>query len=465
MAVASCVAVVAAVAILFPGARFAFLLPAAAVCGVGIMSIYSQCRFRSTAGAAILLAAYTLVVCGIIININYYTAVSGGTYAAPVLANIDMATDWSRAVHDTYGEPLAEQRQIRNYSYIISALLFAFGRDIGCPLIFNALCYGLTLIMFGAIAWQLTNNTTIATAAIAIAALMCYLMVQATVLLKDVPVTMCFAAVCLSLTSLRNARGSSLMWIILLAALATALTGFLRANVLLMLIVGYAIFALSALIAHNPRALYSCIGLCALAALIFAIMKTTLHYPSIAENIDGRSVGVFVHGTNTAAWDNMLPNEYMELTIWQKLVWLPASIAVQFLIPFPWNFSRDMVFGATEAVAHFGFFWYYAGAAFIFFLWMSIARFRNFAFANPHRLDMLALALWAVCLTAITAYMTSGRVSRYCLPYLPMILPCVVWTICTYWRRRSLWVWLAAFTILLVPTLFICHHLQTIAGA
>lgn len=71
------------------------------------------------------------------------------------------------------------------------------------------------------------------------------------------------------------------------------------------------------------------------------------------------------------------------------------------------------------------------------------------------------LVAWGVVLTAGIALMTSGRVSRYCLPLLPLLLPAAASAVVYARRERSLQIWMGVFVALMVPGLVICYKLQT----
>lgn len=448
---AVCVAAIVVVAALLPGARFSFLLPAIAVCGAIPLWAFSRCPFRSSAGMAVLMAGYTLVACGVILNIHYYTVVCGGTYSHPVLHNNDALTDWSRAVNMLDGDALPDDiMSLRYITYVTYWLMLLFGRDIGVPLMFNALCYPFAIMLIGGIAWELTRNRSVSTVTMLVATLMCYLMAQATVYIKDVPLTMCVAAVVLVMVRWTRRQGvrPSDLWLLVPGMIGVA---FLRANFMLMLLLGVVIMAVGERRWCDARF----IGLAAACVVAFVAMHTLFSFPAVEDNIGvARDSGVFNHPQKVHAWDNMLGDDYEDMSVWRRLMWLPASVVVQFLIPFPWNFLRDTVYGPTMVVAHFGYFWYYAVAVLLYWI---------FACSKRSPRAMCLLVIWGVLLTLATAYMMSGRVSRYCLPYLPMFLPAVGLTLVSCLRRRSLWIWLGVFTVMLVPVLIVCHHLQMTA--
>lgn len=447
--IAVCCAAIVAVALIFPGARLGFMLPAAAVCGAVALLAYLSCPFRTQAGAAVVILGYTLVVCGIFININYFTEVLGGSYSHPVLINEDAHADWFRAMNILYGEPIVNPREvvvIRYISYSAAALMWIFGRDIGVPLMFNALCYSMAVILVGAIAWQLTRSKKTATVAIAVTTLMCYLMAEATVFLKDVPLTMCMGAVALVMVRWRmHSRVTS--GDILLLVPAVAAIAFLRTNMLMMVVLGLIVFAI-----RRRRIDMRFVWTAAGCVAAFFVVHIAFFAPDPSANIapSEQTMSLFVT-SNSQAFADMIGEEYHAMPLWKRLLWLPASVLVQFLIPFPWNFMRDTVFGPTIAVAHFGYFWYYAGAVLVYWI---------FALSRRAERPMQLLVFWGVLLYVATAYMNNGRVSRYCLPFLPLLLPAVASALTDSLRQRSFWIWMAVFTALLVPTLVVCHHLQ-----
>lgn len=445
-----CIAAIIAAAVFLPGARLSFMLPATALGAALALWIYSNCTFRTEFGYAVLMVGYTLVVCGIFWNINYYT--SGGElgYGNPLLLNNDHGTDWWGAVNRLYGDRIPEDDfwyigPNRYYGYLIQALLFVFGRDIGVPLMFNAFCYPLAIILIGAISWKTTKSRTTASVTMLVATLMCYFMEQATVLIKDVPLTMCVAAV--AFVMVRWLSRPVNCGDIVLVCFALIGISFLRANFLLMIVLGTLIFFV-----RRRNFDYKYLWLAAGCLLMFFIIHWLFWAPNVADNVGvAYGSGVFDHHANVRAWDTVLEDDYEAMPVWRRVLWLPASVAVQFLIPFPWNFTRDMIYGPTQAVAHFGYFWYYAGAVLIYWI---------FATRRKSPLSIGRLVIWGVLLTVLTAYMTSGRVSRYCLLYLPMLLPAVGYTLVNFYRQKSFWIWIATFSAMLVPVLLICHKMQ-----
>lgn len=432
---------------LFPGAEWHVVAIGAAVMAAVIYMVFRQCEWRSRTGAFILLAAGTLSLCGVIINVNYFTEAFGATAAHPYLQNFDAMRDWSWACHVVYGDP-AEELIPAGMGYVTAALLWLFGRSVTIPIIFDSICYVLALLMTGSVAYRLTKDRLTATAAVLIAALMCYLFAHGTLLIKDAPVTMLMAILACCMIKVREtSRVTAADMAVAFPALA--LMAVLRLNFMPMVALGALVLSIGA----GRRAV---VRLCA-----FGLMAMCLHWVMnewvFPKPIDAvrvlsaeKDAEIILHNQYTSFWDN-LTGDYTALPFYIKLLWLPVAMGIQFFVPFPWNYSRDMVFGPVEAVAHFGYFWYVAGALVIY--WIFACRRR----CSP---VMNLTVLWAVLMTAVTAYLSSGRVSRYCLPYLPLLLPAAAYVAVRCRRERALWVWLAIFVVAAGSLLGVCYYIQ-----
>ncbi len=448
-----CMALVAVCLCVWPGARFGFVLPAYALIFATAAAVFARCPWRSSAGYFVLLAMITLSTCGAIINVNYFTTAFSAGLDSPVLFNWDAATDWDRALHELGLNDEPGLFSSRHLARIAAGLMWAFGVDITVPIMFSVLCYPLALIAMGCVAYVATSDKRIVTATLVAGSLMCYLYTQSTWLIKDVPVTLCVGTGAFVLARWRQrvsgVRGPE----VALLSASMILLLFLRPNFMYLMAFGAGLMAVRC----GPWRLDR-----RFVAVILAAVAMRLVYDCFFDPVSVKAlITVDGHTTlnnskpPTRAWDNMHGEGYADLSVWQRLMFLPASVLVQFLIPFPWNFGRDTIFGPTMAVAHFGFFWYYAGALIVY--WIA-AEFRK----APRILQLVVL--WGVIMTVLTAWMTAGRVSRYCLPYLPLLLPAAGCVAVRMWRRRPLWIWLAVFTALLVPTLFVCHSLQMAAS-
>lgn len=429
----------------------------AMVCIAGIAAaVYSRCDGRSTAGWYTLAAALTLSMAGAIVSVWYFTTASGGTLENPVLNNFDAARDWAWGCHYVFGDDVPPKYYATGVGYWVAACLTVFGRSVACPIYVNVLCYVLTVIAVGSVAWKATGNRRTATAAMIITASIGYLLSQSTIIIKDVPVTLLMACIAYVFVSRANGAANAPLKtshaVMLVAAIL--LLSILRHNILPMAALGAVIFAV------RRRGIdWSLIGVAVIAVAVRAAMLQwvlpqtgTMMSVVTAES----SAQIILTNPYTMGYDSML-GDYTTMPFYRKLLWLPASVVVQFLIPFPWNWTRDVVFSPVQVVAHCGYMWYAAGALILY--WIGSSRRRESSDA------LRRLVLWGVLLTVLTAYISSGRVSRYCLPYLPMLLPAaadvVVSACAARGVRRSLTLWLGIFAAALAVTLIVCHSLQS----
>ena len=431
-----------------PGAGMGYVLAGSLLIPLSAIWVLNRLEWPTRAVKYVVLAAAALSICGCIININYFTAAFGATEAQPLLENLDSRRDWSWACHIAFGDQ-APDSMPGGMSFITAALLSLFGRSVAVPVLFDSFCYVMALIVMGTVAWRVTTDRRVANITVVIAATMCYLFVQGTLLIKDAPVTFLFAVIVARLLAWRErpqlSVGSVVTFIFVLAVL-----GILRHNIMPMVALVSLLLAVRA-----PRRAALTLALAALAAMLWRMVVDSCIMPvptSMVRVLSAeKDAMVVLSNPYTAPWDS-LTGDYTTLSFWQKLLWLPASLTLQFLLPFPWNFGRDMIFGPVEAVAHFGFTWYIAGALVLY--WLA-SRFKKSSSAMQYTV------LAGVIFTIITAYLSSGRVSRYCLPYLPLLLPAAAEVLVYCRHRRSLKVWLGIFAVFLTSGLVYCYYLQS----
>ncbi len=442
-----CFVLIVASLYLWPGAGLPTVAIGTLVVGAIVAFCYQRSGFRTSAGNWILLLTLTAAIIGTIINTYYYTTLSGTTADCPVLFNFDAYHEWEAGKAIALGTEAPDGIDVRNgMALIIAGLIWLFGCNVEIVLLFNTLCYLLAIIATGAITFELTKNKNTVVYAMLFTALMAYLFAQGTTIIKDAPVTASMAGI--ALLMLRWCKrpyvqlGEAVSMIVLILFIT-----ILRPNIMPMLVLGALIFGFRSLRKFDWR--FAIVILC--AAAIYGLSHAVLPKVAEAQDIVEGSKYINLVDNGTMAWDNMLGN-YIEMPFYQKILWLPLSIVVQFLIPFPWAFERDLIHGPTRMIAHFGYFWYYAGALILY--WVFVCR-------KKSSTDMCRTVFWGVLLTVITAYITSGRVSRYCLPYLPLLMPAAATVAAECSQRKSLRVWLIVFTALLVPTLITCYILQS----
>ena len=430
-----------------PGSAAGFVISAYLSITLVLVVAGRKCLWMSPAVVGVIFGAVTVSTLGVIANTYFFT--KGGSLPAPLLENLDMNIDWHQAMDRMHGVDNPDRVAGRAYSDFIAVVCTLFGCNIAVPMMFNVLFYGLALLTMGQIAWLATDDRKAARVTVIAAACMCYLLAQSMTLIKDAGCTLLMALAAMLMLRWSRRENAPGLWITLAMIAVIVASAVMRHVAGIYIAIGAGIFMLSD---SNKKH-----GGAYLLAIIVGVAVSIMlqdHRTNVTHVIQSPEEASFIdNSNNTRAFDVMMDTTEgsEKLTMARRLLWLPVSVVVQFLVPFPWNFLYHTNYGPSMALAHVAYPWYLAGALILYWIFGCMR-------TAPRR--MKAIVIWGVILTIATAFATTGRVSRYCLPLLPLLLPAaaVVATQCL--RRRSLWIWLAVFTALLIPTLIICHHLQ-----
>ena len=455
-------AIVLGALLLLPGADTATTMAAMlAVWGI-TASVYRITPYRDTAGWWTLLVATTFLAVGVIANTHYFTEVSGGTTSDPVLNNCDSRGYFLDALHHSgMDKGVPESATRRGYGLLISSLWKITGITIVSPLVLNMLMILLTIIISGGITYRLSGGkgcgTTHGKASLAMimTASVCYFLNSGTVLLKEAGISLAMSLIALGLTSTIagdspiRAKERIPYTIAFIAGLA--LLGVFRHTFILIATLGTILLMRW----NNPPRLKQSFLFLALGAAAWGIMTllTRSDISGIAGGVvDGAAVqSSFFYDNDQHRFYNNLVGDYLQLPAWKRILMLPMSAVTQFLVPFPWNFSRDITFGYTLAYAHIAYPWYIIGGIILFFIFTGWR-------TAPSRLRRFVVT--GVILWLVPAYLFAGTVSRYALPMLPMLIPAAVHVITTCRNSKPFRIWGLCYTALIAVTLIVCHYLQ-----
>lgn len=438
--------------LLFPGADILFTSLSMVGVWIIVSVAYQSMPWRNREGWWTLLIATTILSLGIIANVHLFTTLSGGTTQLPTLLNPDAARYYNDALHSA-GSPMGIATDFKNHGYglIISWVWSMTGVSIVPPLILNMLLMLMAIIMCGGIAWRVLRGTTtksgrwIASCNMIIATCVCYFLNSGTLLLKEAGIIFAFSLIGLALTSLvipTSSQRNSIIFL-LMFALGTVILSFLRYNYLFMPIIGVII-----LVKWERNTLFSG-SIMVLLAILCWIATATLagHHQfnisdSTAHIINGTAMGnaFFIDNPDHITY-NKLVNGYFSFPWWQKCLLLPMTAAVQYLIPLPWGFSDDITYGYTLAYAHVSYPWYAVGALILFYFISAMRR-------SPDALRRLSA--WGALMWLVPAFLFAGTVSRYTLPFLPLLTPSATYIIAT-WKQHTMlrrWIWI--YCILLI---------------
>ena len=462
--VAACAAaalVVGACMYFLPGA------PPAAFAGfagitVVVLAVYGfGCGGASRLGAYILLGAATLLSIGVVINVNYFTIVSGGTDAAPVLYNSDALRTWNDALYrlDAGGEAIPSTYGM--YGGIIAAVMSITGVSISAGLMVSMAAILVSILCSGIIAWRLTANRRIAAVSMACAAAVCYFLTSGTLLIKDAWVCASFAMVGVGFAS---SGDRSMLRIIVPIYIGAIMLLPVRPNMLLAIAIGTIICILPAAAeAENRRRAITYTGLCAGFCILLWGVGNIARITPEADGIIRMSASndwIRYDAPNQLAYYNFI-GDYATLPVYFKVLMLPVTAAVQFLIPFPWNWGRDILYGPTSLYAHIAYPWYIFGLLAFYYL-LYVRREYRISMTIPYsRLKSVTrLVLWAMLCWLIPCYLFGGTISRYGLMAVPLVAPAV--SMAALGPKRSLRSWMTWAGLALLAILVACFVMQTI---
>lgn len=442
---------------LWPGASALLLCTGWAVTFLCVCLPYRMQPWSSAGGAWTLWAVSVVTVAGIIVNCHYYINVWGHGYAAsPVLMNLDHWSAWNNALVDIgRTDAVACPWPATGYGHFVGYILSVAGADITLPLLFNSFCTTATVALTGALAFRCSDGTDdarrrAATCAMVMAACMCYFIASGAILIKDCPLALSVALVAWAALAMRTGRNPLLP--VLAVAFALFFTTYGRPNYLLV----YA-FAIALLSNYaNARSRVFCIAAVVVITALWAWLQYTASASSIMHYIDV-SMRTTGDGTDKSVQHNIyisMFGNYFGISWWQRIVMLPFTTAIQFLIPLPWNYDKYLLFGPFMALAHFSFCRYAAGGLVMYWIVRQL---------RAPRAPRLLMRLTAVglCFYLGAALQYSGGVSRYGIPLVSLLIPCAAYAWCHYRRERLFRLWAVIFTATTIAALAVAYIFTT----
>lgn len=157
------------------------------------------------------------------------------------------------------------------------------------------------------------------------------------------------------------------------------------------------------------------------------------------------------------AYDKSLLGFYFLYSPWHRLLMLPMTMAMQFILPFPvpWvpvtehNEPYLLLFLTRVTYG-----WYLFGGTVLFYcLFMSWRRGYNIGI----------WAWWPVTIFIGLAYVMGGTMSRYVLPFQPLMVPIVLFTLYHIYQgrwRKFFLIWIIAILLIVVGISYYYHEMR-----
>lgn len=238
---------------------------------------------------------------------------------------------------------------------------------------------------------------------------------------------------------------------IVLFVAACVLMAFIRTTFLYFLALGVVIMVLP----HWRRdwmvaaVMLAVMVVCLLVGDHFAAYSFSRH----AEIVDGgwNMQRFYVMSENQKFYHDLL-NYYFLYSHGHRLLMLPLTVSIQFVIPFPWLLYDEPTLANIILRCAYG--WYIVGGIAIFYYFFMCWRRHD---------NIGAWAWWPAAVFIIIAYVMAGSVARYVLPFQPLFVPVATYVLCrlgeSRWRRLFNR-WAVCYVILLAVVLLVCLELQ-----
>lgn len=434
------------------GLQLSLSLPVAAAIAI---AIHRHLLHGSRAGEWVLSITAMVMALGITLNTYYFTSVLGGTLDAPVLLNSDSLRYFTCAEYLLEGDFPAAFGDFLGIPIITAALWVVLGKSIVWAL---AACMLLTLVaisLSGRLASILLRHSEPSSAlAMALTAAVCHFTGQGMVLLKEPLIYFAFLLTAIPLAHFYMGNRISARLIVTFVV-GCILTALVRSHALHFVTLG--LFMFLPMQFTRKRILTVAVATVCIFACIagggYLSHTGTVKQSNLASGT-GEITLVYLGDDSRYDGYKSIFGEYFELPIARRIAILPATAAVQYAVPFPWNFVRDTEFGYSQAWNHITWPWYAIGCIILFyFIWLWRKK------STPLRL----WALWAAICWLIPAYLFGGSVSRYVMPFIPILVPLALVVIGELRSHRHItpfkW-WATSYAVVLILALSACFFIQ-----
>ncbi len=438
------VVIVALMLIVLPGAPVVSSFVALSLITFVAVVVYRHTAGWSSRGEIVLLVSAMLLAVGIVANVYTYTTLLGGSDSTPVLNNNDAFRTYNDAL---YYIGLSDWRSPMSHGFypvVISAVFTITGPSITAGLCVSMVATLCTLICVSTLWVKLTAMRGNAWQCMLVTAAVCYFLASGTLLIKDAWTISAFALASVALSDMGNNRGLVVLTIV------CAMLFIARPNMLLAIVLGiFIVWLANRHQKQNQTYLLLALSL-VLATFLTAQWIGGTPNPETVIDVNANH-DVSYSEPRHEVYTSLIGN-YGQLPLLQRVLLLPFSAAVQFFIPFPWNFMRDVHFGVSEFYAHIAYPWYAFGGLCIYYLIKVWRR-------SPTKLR--AIFLWGVAIWLIPAWCFGGTISRYGLMAVPIMAPAVAFTVENSLNRKSLRIFALIFAIIILATLMVCYNLQS----
>ena len=426
--------------------------------------IYSRSRYWCHWGHWVLLIMAFLMAMYVVLSIKVCTVDIGETLEEPGLhSDSGSYYAWALSHYDgRCGEPKLPFKGLPLFMLWQWKVL---GVSIAWPMALNYMFMLLTMVMTGKVACRLLcrkfedfKPSTIATVAMLMVALLGFLVSQGLRIQKEAGCALGLLLVGYTLAGM--ASGEKLTKRIYYRDIAVFVTGCLLLAMVRTNFVYFAVVGALMMLFSNHRANWKYGLVLTIVAAVITVAFSILFSYTFGQQyrtVDGGDAMAlaFKVGIVQQPYFNII-GDYYHYPEWKRVLLLPVTAGVQYVIPFPWLYDYS---NATilSLLPRFRIMWYFVGGACLhYFLYITIL--------HPKSNNLGMWAWWPLALFMIIAYITGGSVSRYALPLQPLFVVIALFVLLNVKQgnyRRSFTIWMIIYTFVLLAILMLCYNAQS----
>ena len=425
--------------------------------------VYSRSSIACKWGQWWLLIVALLLAFYVMLSIKVCTIDVGSTLEEPELTS-DSGDYYAWALSHYDGRCPSPKLPFKGLPLFMVWQWRVLGVSVAWPLALNYMFTLLFIVMTGKVACRMLcrkfgtiKPSTIAAVAMLLVSLMGFLISQGMRIQKEAGCTLGLLLVGYTLAGM--ASGETLTKRDRYRDIAVFVTGCLLMAMVRTNFVYFAIVGALMMIFSNHRTQWRYGTLLAVIAAVITVVFSIFFSYSFGQQfrtVDGGDAMAlaFKVGIVQQPYFNII-GDYYHYPEWKRMLLLPVTAGVQYIIPFPWlyDYSNAQIFSLLPRMR---LMWYFVGGACLhYFLYITIL--------HPKSNNLGMWAWWPLVLFMIIAYITGGSVSRYALPLQPLFVVIALYVLLnvkqgTY--RRSFTIWMIIYAFVLIAILVVCYNAQ-----
>ena len=421
----------------------------------------TRARGSSVAALAILFVLAVVLMSIDFIRLEHWTVFDEFSLERPNLGG-DGRLYYKWALNRYNGSVEPGQVVFPGFPMIMLGLWKMLGLSVIWPQALNLMCTLMAVVLTGmttrrVLAHRVTQSpSTLITGGIVLSSLLVYFLMLGTSMLKEGTIFFSVTTAAFVLAAFTAADDERHHWrrdmlLFVLACLALALV---RTTFIYFIIMGLVIMV----IPRWRRDWRPALVMLAVTAVALAVGNHLSAY-SFDRHAEIASGGwnmqrFYVMSESQQFYHDLL-NYYFLYSPWHKLVMLPLTMSVQFIIPFPWIYYENPSFLNLLSRMTYG--WYFVGGTALFY----------YVFISWRRDGAMGIwPWWPAAAFTVIAYVMAGSVARYVTPIEPLFVPVAMYVLCRLaqgrWRKAYA-VWLILLVVLIAAALLLGLEIQQAA--